>query len=98
IYRGDFAGAEAYQREALAVTRQTGDDSAIVSALERLSSILWRRGEQAGAERALREALAVARQAFPDRHPMRSGVMFRLADILDQRPDGYAEAESLGQA
>ena len=97
IYRGDFAGAEAYQREALAVTRQTGDDSAIVSALERLSSILWRRGDQAGAERALREALAVARQAFPDRHPMRSGVMFRLADILDERPEGYAEAESLAE-
>ncbi len=98
IYRGDFAGAEAYQREALAVTRQTGDASAIVSALERLSSILWRRGDDAGAERALREALAVARQAFPGRHPMRSGVMFRLADLLDQRPEGHAEAESLGQA
>ena len=98
VYRGDFAGAEAYQREALAVTRQTGDDSTIVSALERLSAILWRRGDDAGAERALREALAVARQAFPDRHPIRTGVMFRLADILDERPAGYAEAESLAEA
>ena len=98
VYLGDLVDAEAYQREALAGTRQSGGDSAIVGALERLGSILWRRGDDAGAERALREALTVATQAFPGRHPLRSGVMFRLADLLDERPEGYAEAESLAQA
>ena len=98
VYLGDFAGAEVYQRQALAVTRQNGGDSAIIAALERLSSILWRRGDNAGAERALREALATARRASPGTHALRSGVMFRLADLLDERPEGYAEAESLAQA
>ena len=98
IYLGNFPEAEAYQLKAVAATRQIGDDSATVGALERLSSILWRRGDDAGAERALREALTVSRRAFPDRHPMRAGVMFRLADVLDERPAGYAEAESLGAA
>jgi len=98
IYLGNFPEAEAYQLEAVAVSRRSGDDSATVAALERLSSILWRRGDNAGAERALREALTVSRQAFPNRHPIRSGVMFRLADILDERPEGYAEAESLAEA
>jgi serine/threonine-protein kinase len=99
VYLGDLAGAEAAQREAVAVARQSGGaDSATVAALERLSAILWRRGDNAGAERALREALTVAIQAFPGRHAERSGVMLRLADLLDQRPEGYAEAESLARA
>ena len=99
VYLGDLDGAEASQREAVAVMRQLGGaDSATVAVLERLSAILWRRGDNAGAERALREALAVAIQAFPGRHAERSGVMLRLADLLDQRPEGYAEAESLAQA
>jgi serine/threonine-protein kinase len=98
VYLGNVAGAEAYQREAVAITRQSGGDSATVSALERLSAIVWRRGDDVGAERALREALALARQAFPRPHHERSGVMLRLADILDQRPEGHVEAESLAQA
>jgi len=99
VYLGDLDGAEAVQREAVAVARQSGgDDSATVAALERLSAILWRRGDDAGAERALREALAVAIQAFPARHAVRSGVMLRLADVLDERREGWVEAESLAQA
>jgi len=99
VYLGNFAGAEAYQREAVDVTRHISDgDSATVGALERLSAILWRRGDNAGAERALREALTVALRAFPARHAERSGVMLRLADLLNDRPDGQVEAESLAQA
>lgn len=99
VYLGDFAGAESYQRQAVDVARQvSGGDSATVGALERLSAILWRRGDNAGAERALREALAVATRALPAGHVERSGVMLRLADVLDDRPEGQIEAESLARA
>jgi len=97
VYLGNFAAAEAYQLEGVAVHRRSAsrDDAGLVSSLERLSAILWRRGDDAGAERALREALAVTQTTHPDPHRERAGVMMRLADLADQRPNGSAEAESL---
>jgi serine/threonine-protein kinase len=97
VYRGDVDAAERYQVEAVAVRRRDwrGDDVGLVSALERLGAIVWRRGDNAGAERALREALAVTQQTLPAPHRERAGAMMRLASLLDERPEGRVEAESL---
>ena len=97
IYLGHVADAERYAVEAVEVRRRGGggSDSGIVADLERLAAILRRRGETDGAERAMREALSVVRQVFPSPHPRRSSTLLRLADLVDERPDRRAEAESL---
>ena len=95
IYFGRVEEAERYALEAVAVRRGAGPDSGLVTDLERLSAILWRRGDNAGAERAMREALDVGRQAFPSPSPRRASTLLRLADQVDERPDRRAEAESL---
>ena len=72
-----------------------GNDSAMVSFLERLSSILWRRGDEAGAEGAVREAVAIGKQAFQGPNVFHASTLLRLADLLDERNTARAEAESL---
>jgi serine/threonine-protein kinase len=98
VYRGNVAAAEAYQLEAVDISRRVGPDSTMVDLLERLSAILWRRGDDAGAERALREAVAISQRAFPTSHQARTGATMRLAVFLSRHPARRAEAESLGLA
>ena len=98
IYRGNVPAAEAYQLEAVELTRRIGSDSTMVELLERLSAIVWRRGDDAGAERSLREAVAISQRAFPVSHQSRTGATIRLAVFLSRYPDRRAEAESLGMA
>ena len=98
IYRGNVPAAEAYQVEAVDITRRVGADSTMVDLLERLSAIVWRRGDDVGAERALREAVAISQRAFPVSHQSRTGATMRLAVLLSRNPERRVEAESLGFA
>ena len=94
---GDIATAEAHRREAVAVDRRSGADSALAHDLLDLSGMLYVRGDIAGAERARREARAAARRAFPRPHLENAEMTFALADLLDERTATRAEAESLGR-
>ncbi|AHG88161.1 protein kinase [Gemmatirosa kalamazoonensis] len=94
--REDLASAEAYMRQGIAVRRRgVGQDSMLARDLATLGTFLCARGRNAECERELREAVAVARRAFPAPHRERARAMLRLADALDDRPGGSAEAESL---
>ena len=101
-FREDFAAAEAYLREAIAVRRRGGSsqDSSLARDLARLARIQCARGDNSACERSLREAVAVARRAFPAPHRDHAFLLLRLAEALDdqpldQGPAAHAEAESL---
>ena len=98
IYRGNVPAAEAYQLEAVEITRRAGADSTMVDLLERLAAIVWRRGDDARAEAALREAVAISQRAFPASHQSRTTATMRLAVFLSEHPGNRTEAESLGLA
>jgi len=98
ILFGDLAATEAYRREAIAVDRRSGADSALAQDLSELSGTLVVRGDVAGAEQARREALAAVRRAFPRPHAEGAVMTFTLADLLDERTATRAEAESLARA
>jgi serine/threonine-protein kinase len=95
---GDVAAIEAYRREAVAVDRRSGADSALAHDLLDLSGNLLLRGEIAGAEQARREALAATRRAFPRPHAEGVEMTYSLASLLDERTATRAEAESLARA
>lgn len=67
---GDFAGAEALYREALAEARRgkAGPSAGVVVPLVGIAQQRFRLGDVEGAERHYREALDVARQVYGERH------------------------------
>jgi predicted ATPase/class 3 adenylate cyclase len=61
-YRGDYAAAERFAREALALARQEGDEREAARALSRLAALAAARGELAQGKALAQESLDIARR------------------------------------
>ncbi len=93
--RGDFAAAEAGQRQALGIQRGQlgGEDPRIADALNDLSATLIARAKYAEAESVLREALTIHRKAHGNTHESVAGDLSNLGSVL-RRSGKLPEAEA----
>jgi eukaryotic-like serine/threonine-protein kinase len=98
-YQGDFAGAEANYREALAMHRRVlGEDHPYVATdMHNLGRLLESRGDAAEAEKLLLGCLAVLDKVYDGPHMDKAQVMRSVAEFYlnQQRPD---KADSLANA
>jgi len=92
---GDFAAAEAGQRQALSILRGqlAGEDSKLADALNNLSATLLARANYPEAESVLREALAIHRKTHGDDDESAATYLTNLGSAL-RRLGKLAEAEA----
>jgi serine/threonine-protein kinase len=89
--------SEDFYREALAIRERVlepGDPRLDASRLS-VAAALYRKGDNPGAEARVREVLESAQARYGPDHPQTTDPAVRLADLLSERPDAAAEAESL---
>ena len=93
--RGEFAAAEAGQRQALDILRAQlgGEDARVGDALNDLSATLIARAKNPEAEAVLREALVIHRRAHGNAHQSVSGDLSNLGSVL-RRSGKLPEAEA----
>ncbi len=98
IRREDFAAAEGFQRQLLAVkTRELGADSpGVALTLSNLGHALLRRGRYAEAEEVTARSLELKRARLGEDHPSLGPGLERLAKIASARGD-WDQALAVGQ-
>jgi predicted ATPase/DNA-binding CsgD family transcriptional regulator len=90
--QGDFSGAQAPGREALALYRELEDARAVASALYLLGGIAWAQGDLTQARALAEEALELARQS--GKQSSVAWALFRLARLLTEQGE-YARGAAL---
>jgi serine/threonine-protein kinase len=95
VYRANVPDADSLAREALAVHLRAGSADSLVTYSMELVALQERRlGRTAEAEQVLHQALAIHERGDPS-SPAASSTRLRLADLLSQDKDAFAEAEPL---
>jgi serine/threonine protein kinase len=99
FYLGDFDGALAALKEAIALGREVHgpDHPLVVRDLDAVSVVLVEKGDLERAEATRRELLEMTRKSFGDDHPRVATSMANLA-VVHLRKSEYAAAESLLRA
>jgi tetratricopeptide (TPR) repeat protein len=92
--RGDWAGAETLNREALLAFEALGDRQSVAVSQGKLADLAANRGDWAGAE-TLRQAVLAEYEALGDRRSVAVG-QGKLADLAAKRGD-WAGAETLNR-
>ena len=96
--KGDYDGAEAMHREALALKRKRlGDENPdVATSLSNLAAMLMEKGDYAGAEASYREVLPIMRKVLGNDHADVGYTLISLAETLcrEQKP---AEGERLAR-
>ena len=98
--QGDLAGAEKYEREAVAELRRLpgGDRIELGGPLLYLGHVLTTKGEYANAEAAIREGLSIYHRLLGDAHPYVAGGLDRLARLQFLQGDPEGAKQSAEQA
>jgi tetratricopeptide (TPR) repeat protein len=94
--KGDYAGAEALDREALTMQRKLlgNEHPDVARSLNNLATELLEEGDYTRAEALYREALAMKRKLLGNEHPLVARSLTNLANVLRKKGD-YAGAEAL---
>jgi serine/threonine-protein kinase len=98
--QGDLAGAEKYEREAVAELRRLpgGDRVELGGALLYLGHVLTTKGDYANAETAIREGLSIYHRLLGDAHPYVATGLDRLARLQFLQGDPDKAKQSAEQA
>ena len=91
--------SEAIHREALDIrTRHFPPDPSLVAASRlAVAEALTQQGEYARAEPIVRDVLGIRRKALGPGHPEVGAILFRLAAVVAEQPNGSREAERLAR-
>ncbi|HXO25975.1 MAG TPA: tetratricopeptide repeat protein [Thermoanaerobaculia bacterium] len=94
--KGDYAGAEALHREALAMQRRLlgSEHPEVARSLNKLANVLDDKGNYTGAEALYREALAMRQKLMGKEHQDVAASLANLASVLTDEGD-YIGAEAL---
>ena len=93
--KGDYDAAEPLYREAVALSRRSGEGStAVAASLNNLARLLEAKRDYEAAEPRYRESLEMLRQLKGDQHPSVATISVNLANLLIHRGD-LVEADRL---